>query len=118
VVKLNTLANAVWTGAKYDNLLAVGWLRLVLILERRIVVRRLRREFGGTGVHHFKHPTNAKLDAARIHLIFAYVAQQPSDLQIGISLLLQGDKEFFRNIVQLVSAKFRLQLHQLLDLYQ
>src|SRR5690606_7763398 len=118
IVKLNTLANTVRSGTQYDNLLAIGWFRFILILESGVVVRRLRGEFRRTSVDHFEYPADTELHTAIIHVILAHVAKHPRDLQVRITFLLQGHKEFSGNIVKLIATKLCLQLYQFLYLHQ
>src|SRR5690606_38567191 len=118
IVKLNTLANTVRSGTQYDNLLAIGWFRFILILESGVVVRRLRGEFRRTSVEHFEYPADTALHTANVHVILAHVAKHPRDLQVRITFLLQGHKEFSGNIVKLIATKLCLQLYQFLYLHQ
>ena len=69
IVELDALADAVRPAAQHHHLLAVGGLRLALLLVRRVHVRGARRELRGAGVDALVHRPDAERMPARAHVV-------------------------------------------------
>ena len=74
VIELDSLPDAVGTGAENDDLRLVGRRRLVLFVVGRVEIRRHRLELGGAGVDQLEDGADALPFAQFPHLLDAFVA--------------------------------------------
>ena len=122
IVKLNSLSNAVRTGAQHHHFFTVRNYRLVFRLVLRyaeggVVIRRFGGKLGGAGIHALKHALDAVILAVFVNAAFFY-AQQMRNLAVGVAFLLGGEGQTWGQVFQIVLLNLFFQFHQFFHLVQ